>query len=258
MPICLYFFPKKNYEAVSGTWDSLALEQGEGNSLKFELIYEDKHCLAVGKPARMLTVSDESGDETLLTLVREYNSSRQQPGKKGYVAPVHMLDRPVSGLVVFAVSSKAAARLSELFRSRNMEKIYLAIVEGTPRATEEDLTDYLLKDKGSNTTKVVSQSTKDGKKCVLSYRLLRSHNGLSLLAVKPETGRSHQIRVQLANAGTVIYGDRRYGSKGELDGAIALHALRLNFSHPVTKENIALFCAPPSNWQKLMPGDFDV
>jgi len=230
----------------------------KGNSLKFELIYEDKHCLAVGKPARMLTVSDESGDETLLTLVREYNSSRQQPGKKGYVAPVHMLDRPVSGLVVFAVSSKAAARLSELFRSRNMEKIYLAVVEGTPRAEEEELVDYLLKDRDSNTTKIVSPNAKDGKKCVLTYKFIRSFGGLSLLAVKPETGRSHQIRVQLANAGTVIYGDRRYGSQGDLDGAIGLHALRLKFPHPVTKEPIALFCAPPSNWQKMMPGDFDV
>jgi 23S rRNA pseudouridine1911/1915/1917 synthase len=255
MPICLYFFQKKNYEANTGTSGRLAVE---GNSLKFELIYEDNHCLAVGKPARMLTVSDESGDETLLTLVRAYNSSRQQPGKKGYVAPVHMLDRPVSGLVVFAASSKAAARLSDLFRSRNMEKIYLAVVEGTPRAPEEELVDYLVKDRDSNNTKVVSANTKDAKKCVLSYRLLRSHNGFSLLAVRPETGRSHQIRVQLANAGTIIYGDRRYGSQADFDGAIALHALRLKFPHPVTKENIALYCAPPSNWQKLMPGDFDV
>jgi 23S rRNA pseudouridine1911/1915/1917 synthase len=139
-----------------------------------------------------------------------------------------------------------------------MEKIYLAIVEGIPRATEEELVDYLLKDRENNNTSVVSASTKDSKKSVLSYRLIRSHGGLSLLAVKPETGRSHQIRVQLAHAGTVIYGDRRYGSKHDLDGAIALHALRLNFPHPVTKEKLALFCAPPANWQKLMPGDFDV
>jgi len=206
----------------------------------------------------MLTVSDDSGDETLLTLVREYNSRRQSPGKKGYVAPVHMLDRPVSGLVIFAVSSKAAARLSELFRSRHIEKVYLAIVEGVPRFLEEELVDYVIKDRESNTTKVVTPSTVGSKKCVLTYQLIRSFNGLSLLAVKPLTGRSHQIRVQLANAGTVIYGDRRYGSKEELDGAIALHALRLKFSHPVSSEEMSLYCEPPTRWQKLMPGEFNV
>lgn len=222
------------------------------------MIFEDNHCLAVGKPARMLTVSDDSGDETLLSLLRAYNTSKQLPGKKGYVAPIHMLDRPVSGLVLFAVSSKAAARLSELFRSRNMEKIYLAVVEGRPEAAEVELVDYLLKDRESNHTRIVPDSTPDAKKCVLSYRLIKSVGELSLLEVRPQTGRSHQIRVQLAGAGLKIYGDRRYGSSAEFDGAIALHAFRLNFTHPVTKEKLSLQCDVPQAWQKLVPGDFRV
>lgn len=226
--------------------------------MKFEVIFEDNHCLAVSKPARMLTVSDDSGDETLLSLLRDYNSAKQQPGKKGYVAPIHMLDRPVSGLVLFAVSSKAANRLSELFRSRNMEKIYLAVVEGQPEAGPVELVDYLLKDRESNHTKIVAADTKEAKKCVLSYRLIKSFGELSLVEVRPQTGRSHQIRVQLAGAGLIIYGDRRYGSSAEFDGAIALHAYRLNFVHPVTKENISLQCKPPQAWQKLVPGDIHV
>lgn len=226
--------------------------------MKFEVIFEDNHCLAVNKPARMLTVSDDSGDETLLSLLREYNLSKQQPGKKGYVAPIHMLDRPVSGLVLFAVSSKAANRLSELFRSRSMEKIYLAVVEGDPSLGSVELEDYLLKDRESNHTKIVSSTTKDAKKCILSYRPIKSSGGLTLLEVRPQTGRSHQIRVQLAGAGLKIYGDRRYGSSGEFDGAIALHAYRLNFNHPVTKEKLSLRCLPPQAWQTLMPGDIDV
>lgn len=223
------------------------------------MIFEDNHCIAVCKPPRLLTVSDDSGDETLLELVRDYNAGRQQPGKKGYVAPVHMLDRPVSGLVIFAVSSKAASRLSEMFRQRKLEKIYLAVVEGVPTTKEAVLTDWLAKDRDANTTRVVSAANSDGKKCELSYKLLASHEGRALLEVRPVTGRSHQIRVQLAHAGLTIYGDRRYGSKADLDGAIALHAYRLELHHPVSREKLSLRCPPPASWQRLIPfGVYDV
>jgi 23S rRNA pseudouridine1911/1915/1917 synthase len=221
--------------------------------VKFDVIYEDNHCLAVCKPSRLLTVSDESGDETLLSLVRDYNASRQQPGKKGFVAPVHMIDRPVSGLVLFAVSSKAASRLSDMFRQRKLEKIYLAVVEGIPAAKEATLVDWLAKDREANTTRVVASTAREAKRCELSYQVLSTAAGLSLLLVRPVTGRSHQIRVQLAHAGFRIYGDRRYGSKAEFDGAIALHAYRLELQHPVTKEPMSLRCPPPAAWQRLLP-----
>lgn len=228
-------------------------------TLKFDVLYEDRHCLVVCKPPRLLTVSDESGDETLLSLVREYNASRQAPGKKGYVAPIHMLDRPVSGVIMFALSSKAAARLSDVFRKRELEKIYLAVVETVPAVSQAVLIDYLLKDRDSNTSRVVHAGTADAKRCELSYKVLATGHGRALLEVKPVTGRSHQIRVQLSNAGFPIYGDMRYGSKVEFSGAIALHACRLEFQHPVTKEKLKISVPPPESWRSLMDyGAFDV
>ena len=209
-----------------------------------KILYEDKHCLVVHKPARLLTASDKTGDETLIELVRAYNSSRQIAGKKGYVAPLHMLDRPVSGVVMFAVSSKAATRLAEQLRTGMVEKVYCAVVEGRPMANHGELTDWLLKDHKTNLVRGVPAGTSNAKICRLGYRLLGSTaSGLSILEIRPRSGRSHQIRVQLASRGMPILADRKYGARGEWDqddllGAIALHAWSLTFSHPVSKETI--------------------
>lgn len=228
-----------------------------------KILFEDKHCLVVHKPARLLTASDKTGDETLVQLVRAYNASRQEPGKKGYVAPLHMLDRPVSGVVMFAVSSKAATRLAEQLRSGKVEKVYRAIVEGRPPATEGELEDFLLKDRKTNVVTVVAKGSKDAKACRLGFKVVGvTKSGLSVLEIRPKSGRSHQIRVQLASRGMPIFGDRKYGARGgweddELQGVIALHALSLTFAHPVSKEVVTVSSPLPGYFDALMSGAGD-
>lgn len=216
-----------------------------------EILFEDKHCLVVNKPARLLTASDKTGDVTLLSLLREYNQGKQAEGKKGYLVPLHFLDRPVSGVVMFAVSSKAASRLSAGFRERKIEKIYHAIVEGKPTALEDELHDYLLKNHETNVVAVVRPGTPEAKACSLGFKLLKTAGGRSLLEIKPHTGRSHQIRVQLASRQLPIFGDVKYGASQAFDGAIALHAKTVKFVHPVTKELMEISAPIPKSWSSI-------
>lgn len=215
-----------------------------------QVLYEDKHCLVVMKPARLLTASDKTGDETLIEQARAYHKAKQADGKKGYLVPLHFLDRPVSGVVMLAVSSKAASRLNEQFRSGKIIKIYRAIVEGTP-PSEGVLTDWLLKDKDDNVTTVVPPHTAGAKASELTYKKLKSAGGLSLLEIRPRTGRSHQIRVQLSSRGWPIVGDTKYGSGRSWDGMIALHAFQVTFSHPVDKTPVTVKAELPDYWQTL-------
>lgn len=226
-----------------------------------DVLYFDQHCLVVAKPARLLTASDKTGDETLISRAREWNAAQQAEGKKGYLAPLHMLDRPVSGVVMFARSSKAAARLSEQFRNGVIRKTYLAVVEGMPdqaliaAAAKPDgtvLEDWLLKDKDANTVAVARPHEPGAKACRLGFKLLKSANGLSLVELSPLTGRSHQIRVQLASRGLSIVGDVKYGARRSFDHAIALHALRVTFTHPVSKEPVTVTTPVPATWETLI------
>ena len=227
-------------------------------STQLQVLFADNHCLVANKPARLLTLGDDSGDLTLLGLVRDYHSARQAPGKKGYVAPLHSLDRPVSGVVMFALSSKAAARLSEQMRSRRIAKTYLAIVEGEPPAASGVLTDTLLKDRERNLTAVVEDDTPGAKHCELAYRVVERRGRLSLLVVEPRTGRSHQIRVQLSQAGMPIYGDVKYGASQGWDGQIALHARAVTFTHPVNKTPVHVAAPVPEVWREIWAGGFHV
>ena len=220
-----------------------------------DILYEDGHCLVVVKPPRVLTASDRTGDETLLARARAFHAARQAPGKKGYVAPVHMLDRPVSGVVLFALSSKAAARLSDQFRSRRTGKVYRAVVEGDPPAAAGVLEDWLLKDRDANVVTVVPPGTAGAKPCRLAFRRLARAGALTLLEIRPETGRSHQIRVQLASRGLPIYGDVKYGASRGWDGVIALHALSLTFDHPVRKTPVTVTAPLPESWRAIWPGE---
>lgn len=224
----------------------------------FKIIHEDRHLVAVVKAARLPTASDASGDRTLLSLVRDWNAERQVEGRKGYCVPIHFLDRPVSGLVVFALSSKAAGRLNEQFRNRSLKKLYYAIVEGCPAAPEGQLVHHLKKDKGENFVSIVPPSDSEGKRCLLHYRVLETRKGLSWVEVLPETGRSHQIRVQLASLGTPIYGDKKYGAKHGWDGRIALHAAELTIKHPVGAERLPLRAPIDAAWKDIWPGAFPV
>lgn len=213
---------------------------------KLNIIYEDNHILVANKPNRLLVASDKSGDVTLLSLVRDYNAQNQAEGKKGYLVPIHFLDRPVSGLVLFAKSSKASTRLNKLFQTRNINKTYLAMVEGSPPKDRDQYEDYLQKDHQKNIVKV--SNAKNGKHCSLEIKLYKRLSKLCLLEVLPRTGRSHQIRVQLSSRNTPIVGDVKYGSQQTFHNAIALHAWKLQFEHPVKKE-IMNFEAPlPNIW----------
>lgn len=222
-------------------------------SHSYHVLFEDNHCLVVAKPSRLLTASDKTGDETLLAMVRAYQSAKQAPGKKGYLVPIHFLDRPVSGVVIFACSSKGAERLNEQFRSRKIRKTYLAIVEGRPPQESGELVDFLLKDRDSNITSRVKASTPGAKECRLFYKTLTQKNGLSLLQVNPVTGRSHQIRVQLSGQGWPIYGDVKYGASQTWDNMIALHALAVTFNHPTLKTPITVQTPVPAEWEDLWP-----
>jgi 23S rRNA pseudouridine1911/1915/1917 synthase len=219
-----------------------------------DVLFEDNHCLAVVKPPRMLTADDRTGDRSLLALVREYVRRKYRKPGKVYLGLVHRLDRPVSGVVLLARTSKAAGRLCDQFRAGAIRKIYHALVEGAVEPSTGEFCDYLLKDRARNVVETVTPDTAGARLSRLSYRRLRSGHAVSLLEIEPQTGRSHQIRVQLAVRGLPICGDRKYGSTRPLHGAIALHAVSLSFEHPVRHTPITLTAPYPSFWNQLLPG----
>lgn len=213
------------------------------------VLYEDNHLLAVGKPARLLVAPDETGDESLLDQAREYLRVVGNKAGNVYVGLVHRLDRPVSGVVLYARTSKAAARLSEQFRSGHVRKQYIAAVRGeVPESAE--LVDWLLKDPETNLVRCVSPGRSGAKESRLTFRRLRRSGSVQLLEVEPITGRSHQIRVQLANAGSPIEGDVKYGGTAGWEGAIALHAWKLTVTHPTQKQPLTITCPLPEEWRR--------
>lgn len=215
------------------------------------VLFEDNHCLAVDKPAGLLTMGDRTGEPTLVDAAREYLKQKYHKPGNVFVGVVHRLDRPVSGVVLFARTSKGASRLSEQFRSRSVEKSYLALVEGDVSPPTGVLKDRLAKDRTRNVVSVVDEASAEGQDCVLAYRKLRKIGRLTLVEIRPQTGRSHQIRVQLASKGWPIAGDRKYGSKIPLDGFIGLHASTLTFEHPVLHQSITVTSDLPAAWQNL-------
>jgi 23S rRNA pseudouridine1911/1915/1917 synthase len=217
-----------------------------------DVLYEDNHCLAVAKPAGVLTVGDQTGNASLLEMAKEYLKRKYRKPGNVFAGLVHRLDRPVSGVVLFARTSKAAARISEQFRQRTVRKVYRAIVEGNVPPVSGEFTDWLLKNRETNTTRSVAAGTAMARHSRLRYRRVQSDAGLSLLEIEPETGRSHQIRVQLSVRGYPIYGDRKYGSKHSLPGAIALHAWQLTFDHPTRREPVTVTAPNPANWRRLL------
>ena len=187
-------------------------------------------------------MEDESRDEDLLSMCRSYlKETYNKPGNV-YCGLVHRLDRPVGGAMVFARTSKAASRLSEAVRNNAMGKEYLAVLDGVPQKNSARLTDYLVKNTKTNTVRVTDQ--KHGKFCALEYEVLEVHNGKTLVRIRLETGRSHQIRVQFASRGLPLVHDQRYHPSPSR-GQIALHAFRLSFPHPITKETVTVTSLPP-------------
>lgn len=198
-----------------------------------KIIYEDNHLLVVLKPINIPVQEDDSKDLDMLTYLKKYLKEKYNKPGNVYLGLVHRLDRPVSGITVFAKTSKAASRLSEQIRNHTFKKEYMAVLCGkTPK--KDILVDKLLKNPKTNTT-VVSEK---GKEAILSYELIEYKNNYSLVKINLETGRSHQIRVQFSSRGYPLYGDQRYNKKALPKQQIALFANRLEFIHPVTKEKL--------------------
>src|SRR4051812_15882164 len=180
------------------------------------ILYEDNHCLAVDKPAGLLTQGDRTGEPTLVDWARESLRTRYHKPGNVFVGLVHRLDRPVSGVVLLARTSKAAARLSEQFRAGTVEKLYWAIVEGVCRDEAGEWVDWLWKDRGRNVVRTVPAGTAAAQEARLAYRVLEKGRRWTSLELRPITGRSHQLRVQLAARGLPIVGDRKYGATSTL------------------------------------------
>lgn len=206
-----------------------------------KILYEDNHLLVVEKPINVPMQEDESKDMDLLSMGKAYLKEKYNKPGNVYLGLVHRLDRPVGGVVVFAKTSKAAARLSETIRTNQMDKTYEAIVEG-PLPSQPTLIDYLTKDEKTNTS-MVTDST-HGKYCALSWTVIKHHAMLSHVRIALKTGRSHQIRVQFASRGCPLWGDQRYNPKAKAGQQLALWAVELTFPHPITHHRMNFTSSP--------------
>lgn len=220
----------------------------------FSVIYEDNHLLVVNKASGILVQGDETGDTPLVELCKSYIKEKYNKPGAVFLGVVHRLDRPVSGIVVLARTSKALERMNALFREKQTKKTYWAIVDKKPKQSEDRLVHWLLKDEKKNKTTAYTRKTVHALESELSYKLVQGSSNLFLLEVNPVTGRPHQIRVQLSSIGCPIVGDLKYGaSEANPDGSICLHAKKLEFVHPVKNEPMKFEAEPPSTefWNKF-------
>ena len=210
-----------------------------------KVIFEDNHIIVVEKPVNIPSQGDKTGDVDMLTIIKQYIKEKYNKPGNVYLGLIHRLDRPVGGVMVFAKTSKAAARLSEQVRNKDFKKTYLAIVDGKLEKAEAVLENYLLKNERTNTSKVVQEGTKNAKYAKLEYEVMKynEETNLSLVKVKLHTGRHHQIRLQFANIGHSLYGDQKYGTRGR-GKQICLWAYELTIKHPITKEEMTFNTEP--------------
>ena len=205
------------------------------------VVYEDNHIIVVNKTASEIVQADKTGDTPLSETVKQYLKEKYQKPGNVFLGVTHRLDRPVSGLVIFAKTSKALTRLNEMFRAGEVKKTYWAVVKNAPKESEGELVHFLVRNEKQNKSYAYDKEVPNSKKAVLDYRLIGRSDNYYLLEVDLKTGRHHQIRCQLAKMGCPIKGDLKYCSpRSNPDGSICLHARRVRFVHPVSKELIEL------------------
>lgn len=211
-----------------------------------DVVYEDNHLIIVNKSSSEIVQGDKTGDKPLAEMVKEYIKQKYHKPGNVFLGVVHRLDRPVSGLVVFARTSKALARLNEMFRTKEVHKTYWAIVGNCPPTEEGELVHWLVRNEKQNKSYAYDKEKPEAKKAILDYKLIGRSERYFLLEVDLKTGRHHQIRCQLAKMGCPIKGDLKYGSpRSNRDGSICLHARRVRFVHPVSKQEIDVTAPVP-------------
>ena len=209
------------------------------------VIYEDNHIIVVLKPQNVACCPDESGDDNLLDCIKRYIKEKYNKPGNAFVGLVHRLDRPTGGVMVYAKTSKAAARLTEQMKTGGFEKKYLTVLCGVPNKPSATLENYLRKNTVNNMVYVCTQSEEGAKFASLDYNVLEEKDGLSLAEVTLHTGRTHQIRVQMSAINCPVYGDMRYGGDRAVKGKLALWAYLLRFTHPTTGEKMCFKVEPP-------------
>jgi 23S rRNA pseudouridine1911/1915/1917 synthase len=219
-----------------------------------QILYEDNHIIVINKRVGDIVQGDKTGDKPLSDVVKEFLKEKYQKPGEVFLGTVHRLDRPTTGIVLFAKTSKSLTRLNEMFKNHDLSKIYWALVKNKPIKIEDTLTHYLKRNPKNNTSKAYVKEVPDSKKAVLKYRILKSLDNYHLLEIELLTGRHHQIRSQLSAIGSPIKGDLKYGfDRSNPNGGINLHARKLSFVHPVSKETIEIIADLPQEnlWDKI-------
>jgi 23S rRNA pseudouridine1911/1915/1917 synthase len=211
-----------------------------------QILHEDNHIIVINKRVGDIVQGDKTGDKPLSEIVKEYIKEKYNKPGDVFLGVVHRLDRPTTGIVVFARTSKALSRLNELFSNRETQKTYWAIVKNRPPNNEDKLVHYIKRNEKNNTSKAHSKEVPNSKKASLDYKIIRELNNYFALEINLHTGRHHQIRAQLSAIGCPIKGDLKYGfDRSNPDGGICLHAKKLVFTHPVTKETLTIVASTP-------------
>lgn len=216
--------------------------------MKEQIVYEDNHLLVINKKVGQLVQGDKTGDESLLDSIKNYIKIRDNKPGNVFLGLVHRIDRPTSGLVIYAKTSKALSRLTQMVKNREVKKTYWAVVPKEMIPQSQRLVHYLQKNEKNNKAIVFTKVTDGAKEAILTYNIIKTLDNYYLLEIDLETGRHHQIRAQLSKTGVPIKGDLKYGSpRSNPDGGINLHARKLEFVHPVTKENVEIIAPVPQN-----------
>ena len=213
-----------------------------------QILFEDNHLIVVNKRTGDLVQGDKTGDAPLSDILKEYIKEKYNKPGNVYLGVVHRLDRPTTGIVIFAKTSKALERLNKMLRDKTIDKTYWAVVKNKPSKEKDTLVNYLRKNPKNNKATVFNKETKDTKKAILHYKTIKSLDNYHLLEIDLETGRHHQIRAQLSNINCPIKGDLKYGfNRSNKDAGIHLHARKINFMHPVKKEPIEIIAPTPKD-----------